>query len=627
MKRYLPAILSVAFVLAIAASIYQRQTPKTEFDLDLFGATPVLFNGRVQPLDSVARNSLLLMNGKRTAKWEGEKHRAIEWLAEAMMTPGDAAERPVFRIYDEGVRAYLPAKEASEPTSMIRAMFSGKGSGHFYYSFEELSPFFERIRRDADTASKVDAEVRSRYQKAVIDLTNAMVRYIQLNFSLHHGSTPRVTEELERLAEVMPAGLEAMNQRERGEEFDEGDFNEMMSFGAAYQSFEANSLFFTHPRIDDEGELTWNKPSHVLNEINRSGAPSPVSLQYARLIDAYRFGDHQAFNQAVAELHAALADISPEAFGKSQAEREFNYLDPFTVSMVSYILAFLLVTFSWVRWFEPLSRAAYWTLFASFLIHTAGIAFRVYIIDYAPVINLYSSAVFVGWIAVLLSLFLEPIFRNGIPTFVAGLVGFATLIVAANLGDDGDTLEMMRAVLDSNFWLTTHVLTITAGYGSTYLAGAIAFVFIILGLTTNLLSKDVQKTMRSMVYGIVCFSTLFSFVGTILGGIWADQSWGRFWGWDPKENGAVLLVLWNTIILHARWGGLIRTRGLMMMAIFGNVVTSWSWMGTNMLGIGLHSYGFTSEAFFYLSAFGLSQFLVIALAFLPQSIWRSPIKV
>ena len=90
-----------------------------------------------------------------------------------------------------------------------------------------------------------------------------------------------------------------------------------------------------------------------------------------------------------------------------------------------------------------------------------------------------------------------------------------------------------------------------------------------------------------MVYGIVCFATLFSFVGTILGGIWADQSWGRFWGWDPKENGALLIVIWNAIILHARWGGLVRERGLMDLAVFGNIVTSFSWFGVNMLGVGL----------------------------------------
>jgi hypothetical protein len=121
----------------------------------------------------------------------------------------------------------------------------------------------------------------------------------------------------------------------------------------------------------------------------------------------------------------------------------------------------------------------------------------------------------------------------------------------------------------------------------------------------------------------VCFATLFSFTGTVLGGIWADQSWGRFWGWDPKENGALIIVLWNAVILHARWGGLIRDRGLMTMAVFGNIVTSFSWFGVNMLGIGLHSYGFMDAAFNWLMGFVGSQLLIIAVGLLPLHLWAS----
>ncbi len=165
-------------------------------------------------------------------------------------------------------------------------------------------------------------------------------------------------------------------------------------------------------------------------------------------------------------------------------------------------------------------------------------------------------------------------------------------------------------------------------------------MYIVLGLFTPILSErlgtagtgpaaksssqtDVGRALAKMVYGIVCFATLFSFVGTVLGGIWADQSWGRFWGWDPKENGALLIVLWNAIILHARWGGMVRERGLMNMAVFGNIVTSWSWFGVNMLGIGLHSYGFMDAAFQWLRAFVVLQLFIIALGLLPKRMWRS----
>jgi ABC-type transport system involved in cytochrome c biogenesis permease subunit len=244
-------------------------------------------------------------------------------------------------------------------------------------------------------------------------------------------------------------------------------------------------------------------------------------------------------------------------------------------------------------------------------------------------------------------------------------------------------MEMLRAVLDTNFWLATHVVVVTLGYASTFAAGLLAILYIFLGVFTPLLSQkigagartslstagsmtapagvptgakrmarqplpggkdrgeegrpglkqtsvaslDPQDTLgqalTTMVYGIVCFATLFSFVGTVLGGIWADQSWGRFWGWDPKENGALLIVIWNAIILHVRWGDLLRDRGIMNLAIFGNIVTSFSWFGVNMLGIGLHSYGFMDAAFKWLMIFMGSQVLIIALGLLPLRLWRS----
>jgi ABC-type transport system involved in cytochrome c biogenesis permease subunit len=224
-------------------------------------------------------------------------------------------------------------------------------------------------------------------------------------------------------------------------------------------------------------------------------------------------------------------------------------------------------------------------------------------------------------------------------------------------------MEMLRAVLDTNFWLATHVVVITLGYASTFFAGLLAIIYIFLGLCTPLLSQklgargkaalvmtgtvvggglgaataaravasppkspaqiDLGKAFSKMVYGVICFATLFSFVGTVLGGIWADQSWGRFWGWDPKENGALLIVLWNALILHARWGGLVRDRGIMNLAVFGNIVTSFSWFGVNMLGIGLHSYGFMDAAFKWLMFFVVSQAVIIGLGLLPLSVWRS----
>jgi ABC-type transport system involved in cytochrome c biogenesis permease subunit len=258
---------------------------------------------------------------------------------------------------------------------------------------------------------------------------------------------------------------------------------------------------------------------------------------------------------------------------------------------------------------------------------------------------------------------LERIHKVGLGCAVAGFAGFVTLLIAHNLALGGDTMEPLRAVLDNNFWLATHVVVVTLGYASTFVAGLLAIAYIVLGIFTPILSTkvgkrevaaftaagtvaggvvgaaaagvaakavaarpgqlDVGETLERMVYGIVCFATLFSFTGTVLGGIWADQSWGRFWGWDPKENGALLIVLWNALILHARWGGLVKERGVINLAVFGNVVTSFSWFGVNMLGIGLHSYGFMDAAFKWLMLFIGSQVAIILVGCLPLNMWRS----
>ena len=138
------------------------------------------------------------------------------------------------------------------------------------------------------------------------------------------------------------------------------------------------------------------------------------------------------------------------------------------------------------------------------------------------------------------------------------------------------------------------------------------------------MSAGIRRTIYRMIYGTVCSAMFFSFWGTVLGGLWADDSWGRFWGWDPKENGALIIVIWNALILHARWDGMVKERGFALLAVAGNIVTAWSWFGVNELGVGLHSYGFTDGVLFRLGMFALSQLAVIMIGVLiPRRLWWS----
>ena len=155
-------------------------------------------------------------------------------------------------------------------------------------------------------------------------------------------------------------------------------------------------------------------------------------------------------------------------------------------------------------------------------------------------------------------------------------------------------MPSLVAVLDTNFWLATHVTAITLGYAAGLLAAAISHVWLLGKMFGFKRGNDAFfRTINRMVYGVLAFALVFSVVGTILGGIWANYSWGRFWGWDPKENGALLICLAQLFILHARLGGYVKAHGVHVLTIFQGGVVAFSWWGVNQLGVGLHSYGFT----------------------------------
>tara|TARA_B100001248_G_scaffold230455_1_gene190376 strand:- start:960 stop:2408 length:1449 start_codon:yes stop_codon:yes gene_type:complete len=375
----------------------------------------------------------------------------------------------------------------------------------------------------------------------------------------------------------------------------------------------------------------------------------PVLGLYEKLKASYQNEDYRTFNQTVAELRELGTERAGDDASTLKFEKIYNGFEPFYRSAIAYVLIFLIAGVSWLaatysttlgrkgETSRLLRNAAYILTAIVLLSHTFGLAGRMYIEGRPPVTNLYSSALFIGWGAVLLCFFTEKYLRLGVASAMGSLVGFGSLVIAHNLSLDsslnptGDTMEMMRAVLDSNFWLATHVVIITIGYSTTFLAGFLGIAYVCHKLVLSLFGgtakygaklmgteKDAQRILGAMIYGITCFSLFFSLVGTVLGGIWADQSWGRFWGWDAKENGALLIVIWNAILLHARWSGTAKIRGISSIAIFGNVVTAWSWFGTNMLGVGLHSYGFMDKAFNPLMYFILSQLIFIGIAYLPS---------
>ena len=606
MKRFIPWTVLIVMAGWIGGNWMPPKVGKDDVDLGKFGKLPVLVGGRVKPLDTVARNSLLIIHGKQELSLDGGKTlSAMPWLTDMLFNAPVADQYRVFLVQNDEVLG----------------LFGWEQSQRKYFSFVEFSPFLKQIEEQGEQADKLEAVQRSAYQSAILNLRNAVVLYQKLKNSVQPEGAQNFARELDLFIESVPAAAKAAAQAQRGENFDKAKLNDVAMLVQKYERLSEMAYVLAIPPSDNGND--WHSVGDSLIHSIETGETNTLVMEYARAGDAYRARDHAAFNQHVDLVANWFAKEKPSATKRTSFEFLFNRLQPFSQSMAIYVLTFLLACASWLGWSRTLSRSAFYLLLLALAIHTFGLVARMYLQERPPVTNLYSSAIFIGWGAVIVSLILERIYRDGIGAACAGAIGFVTLIIAHHLAGSGDTLEMLQAVLDTNIWLATHVVCITTGYSAMFLAGMLAIIYVIRGVFTKSLTKATADSLARMTYGVVCFATLFSFVGTVLGGIWADQSWGRFWGWDPKENGAVLIVLWCAITLHTRWGGFIRQRGLMMMAIFGNIVTSFSWFGVNMLGVGLHSYGFMQKAFPWLLGFMISQLALITIASMPLENWRS----
>jgi ABC-type transport system involved in cytochrome c biogenesis permease subunit len=622
MKKWMPWIL-VALCAAWFFSGFRAPAPKNGFDITGFGRLPVLLDGRIQPMDSVARNALLSMSGLSTVhRSNAPSLSATEWLLITMTRPQEANQLKVFRVQDTDLGGLFGSQHESQEFGL----FSFDNMSN---QLDNLEAQAEKVR--AEEVGKPDAvKLRKPFQRDLIHLDDSLVLFGRLENSLEPQGTGDFAEELDAYKESIGPGKVALQQSEdleknpNGKQPNEDDLALIARFFRRYSEVSRMSYLLIIPPAGSEPGAAWSNIGTNLLQSLRTGEISAPARFYAEMSTAYRKNQPGQFNQALAGYRVWMQENNLSgALQKGAQEFFFNQTQPFFVSMVIYVAALLLGCVFWINLSEWVRRSAFALLVAAFVIHTFGLGFRMYLEGRPPVTNLYSSAIFIGWGACFLGMILEKIYKGAVGIVVAGFIGFVTLIIAHHLAQGGDTMEMLQAVLDTNLWLSTHVVVVTSGYASMFVAGLIAIIYIVRGFFTPNLNPPLAQALGRMVYGIVCFATLFSFVGTILGGIWADQSWGRFWGWDPKENGALLIVLWNAIILHARWGGMIRERGLMAMAVFGNIVTSFSWFGVNMLGIGLHAYGWMDKAFPWLIGFDLSQVALIVVALMPARYWAS----
>ncbi len=543
MIRLWPWAVGIAGVLIAVSGLF-RSPATGNFDTRLLAEIPVSAGGRIKPLDTAARNLLMVAGGRQRVRTDDGTVEATPFLLDLITRPDRVRDLPVVRVDHPDVLALLGLKP-------------GEGGR---IALSAIEPYWDHVVAQAERASGVPRSARDGFQRAVLEL--------------HH----RVNTILAHAQLREP---------------------------------------YMIPPLSEHG--SW-KPFHeVFMDGRVSGEIHPSVAYITTMMTAAHEGDGDGLTRSAGAYTDLLEHSMPGVMQRMRLEVLFNRASLFTKTIAVYLLSLLVVCVSFVLRVrseglaEKLRTGGFALLVAAVMVHTVAIAIRVYLQGRPPVTNLYSSAIFVGWAAAVAGIFLERLYPLGVAIFGASVIGCGTLIVAHNLGNDGDTMQMMQAVLDSNFWLSTHVITITLGYSATFLAGVMGCVYLLGRALTRSMTPQRERALATMIYGVVCFAMLLSFVGTMLGGIWADQSWGRFWGWDPKENGAALVVLINAIILHARWGGMVRVRGMAALAVVGNIVTAWSWFGTNMLGVGLHAYGFIDAAVVWLGLFVLSQIAIVVI--------------
>ena len=588
----------------------------------LFATLPVQDAGRVKPLDTFASFKLLKFNGKRTCQdLAGRSLTPVKWLIDCLFYPEVASEYKTFSVDNAAVLVALGLP------------FEKKRDR---YSYQDLLPARAKLLDLARQYGYVPDAQKTIMESQLVNLAQNVIEFENLlgflKFARHRFSLP----PSEPLAQLFPGQQDVPLTAilDKGPELGrlfmdlikrEGDKANSDAVMKLFQDIEeqaasAAAIRLIPPASKDVTE--WLSPADV---IERSlGGKRPPQEQIALIANLERLANAPPVSdifikQELATFHAAvkgMADARGE-YRKIPLEVAFYRAQFFYYSLVLYVFSFVLVAVSWLKpRSRSLSAASQISAWIPTLLLACGIAFRCVIRGRPPVTTLYETILFSTWVAVTVSLVMEFIQPRKIALTLGAILGLAGLFLANKyeMKEGVDTMPSMIAVLNTNFWLATHVTTITIGYGAGFLAAGLGHVYI-LGRLFRIKRGNTQlyTDIARMTYGVLCFSLLFSVVGTVLGGVWANESWGRFWGWDPKENGALMIVLWQLAILHARMGGYIREYGINLGAIFGGVVVAFSWFGVNLLGVGLHSYGFTSGTYRVLLAFYIVEMAVLVL--------------
>ena len=575
---------TIIFII-LAALIYPSQL--------FFKDIPIQEEGRIKPLDTFSKNQLLRIYGKRALS--NSSHSSSEWLFGVLTDNSEIISIPVFNIRNPEVIHGLELPENSNHKYTFREI-----SNSIDLKFEML----EKIhRKPEDQRTLVEEQLleiffNTAHFKSLKSGLLCLVPIIPIYNSTiadrvecsvgEKVSFFQLVQNMNKMVDLI-SSIKSKNLEE-WTSVDSSFYNILIILENMH--IEKSSTFKIIPLVDGD---EWISPWELINSGQLEGDYNDLLISLENYVRSNYDKDKSGMDEAMLSYENSLYKISSTIPSASILKKEtwYNKANLFFISIIFYIIAFFAVCTSLLFWTNRLRGIALIITWLGIGSHAYGLYLRMLIMSRPPVTTLYESILFVSFIAVLCAMIIEYFRKDGLGILIASVCGIIFHYMSFGYATDGDTLGMLVAVLNSNFWLATHVTTITIGYGTSIVAGLMGHIYLLYAIIYPK-RKNKLKSIYNNTFGVTILALFFMVFGTILGGIWGDQSWGRFWGWDPKENGALLICMWQIFIIHLRLTDMVQSIGFAFGMIINNIIVVMAWFGVNLLSVGLHSYGFVS---------------------------------
>ncbi|MEI6729998.1 MAG: cytochrome c biogenesis protein CcsA, partial [Pseudomonadota bacterium] len=495
-----------------------------EFDYAKFAEIPILHAGRVKPLDSFARIHLKKFYGDKNIAGKP----ASAWLAGAVFSPQDAIDEPIFKINSPDIVQFLGlpgqkdstysfnvlAKPISAQDKLVREL-AGLDKKDLGKNERELLRLYSNIGDFADIMGSFSLlmplnDLDPSIYKRLHSMPGSSLAYIDIL-----KIKADINDQLKLVVKKKADKIEQYSESERA---------------LAKLSYRLNLLEMTDKnssllRIIPplwEGQEEWLSPWAVISRSQSSPQSVALFRQWQNLASSYQNGDANAWQKLSGELAAAGSSASSVRPFAIKIETLYNAVDPINHAMIIYFVGVLLAAVGFIPSLRICGTLAYLLVFANVGQHGLALLARMLILMRPPVSTLYESMIFVSFVVASVGLWIAAKKNNRETLLITSAIAGFLLISAATFAADSDTLEVLIAVLNTNFWLATHVVCITVGYAASVIAGGVAHLYLINSMF-NKKSASIDFLQKNL-HKIAVFALLFTAVGTMLGGIWADQS-------------------------------------------------------------------------------------------------------